>query len=69
MDDETKYYFLTSAIKQMNTTFSIVIATTEPDDSIQRSLDNAKHHIEMDLHQIDDDFSIEKIARSVGWYM
>ncbi|WP_125762771.1 FAD:protein FMN transferase [Companilactobacillus hulinensis] len=60
MDDEIKYYFLTSAIKQMNTTFNIVIATTEPDDSIQQSLDDAKRHIEINLHQIDDDFSIEK---------
>ncbi|APX71382.1 FAD:protein FMN transferase [Companilactobacillus allii] len=60
MDDETKYYYLTSAIKQMNTTFNIVMATTNPDGSIQQDLDKAKHHIEIDLHQIDDEFSIEK---------
>ncbi|WP_125591085.1 FAD:protein FMN transferase [Companilactobacillus jidongensis] len=57
---ETKYYYLTSAIKQMNTTFNIVLATTNPDESIQHILDDTKHHIEMDLHEIDDDFSIEK---------
>lgn len=57
---ETKYYYLTSSIKQMNTMFNIVIATTNPDESIQHRLDDTKHHIEIDLHEIDDDFSIEK---------
>ncbi|WP_125565299.1 hypothetical protein [Companilactobacillus insicii] len=56
---EMKYYYLTSAIRQMNTTFNVVISTMNPEESIQRLLDDAQHYIEMDLHEIDDEFSIE----------
>jgi len=57
---EIKYYYLTSTIKQMNTDFNIVLATTDPTEAVQQVFDEAKHHIEIDLHEIDDDFSIEK---------